>query len=181
MLSKPIAALISLVVVPSSLALGAFHDPGILTIEDTRRDQPHEHPVDSLRSKYANVEIATRTPWSKQGEVVVFRGPKIVDVLRAHELDRGKSVQFVAFDNFMSEITLEEIEKYNPIFAIDRACNEADRASGRCAADQEFTPLQPQEQGPIFLVWPYDELPSAYVPARNSIWVWFVVTVRQSS
>lgn len=177
---KAIATLFGLALMSSNPALAAFPDPNILTIEDEAHKGPDKYPVDALRSRYQNVEIETRTPWSKEGEIVIFRGPRIADVLREHGLDAGRSVQFIAYDNFTSEITLEEIEKYNPILAIDRACQEVDRTSGRCMPGQDFTPLAPEEQGPIFLVWPYEDLPAAYVPARNSIWVWFVVSIRQS-
>ncbi|CAG0981748.1 MAG: hypothetical protein F9K19_22045 [Rhizobiaceae bacterium] len=161
-----------------STALAAYTDPSILTIEGEQRTVSDRYPVERLRSEFQNVEIETRTPWTKDGEVVKFRGPRIADVLRKHGLSSSKSVQFIAYDNFTSEILLEEINTYNPIFAIDRACQNMDRKLGRCSADQQFTPLSPDEQGPIFLVWPYDRLPTAYVPARNSIWVWFVVAVR---
>lgn len=159
-------------------ALAAYTDPSILTIEGKARTVSDRYPIERLRSDFENVEMATRTPWTKSGEVVRFRGPRIADVLRKHGLNSSKSVQFIAYDNFTSEISLEEINAYDPIFAIDRACQSLDRKSGRCSADQQFTPLSREEQGPIFLVWPYDRLPTAYVPARNSIWVWFVVAVR---
>jgi hypothetical protein len=158
--------------------IGADADPNILTIEGEQGIVAERYHVDRLRSDFENVTIETRTPWTKDGEALAFRGPRIADVLRKHGLDSARSVQFMAYDNFTSEILLDEIKTYNPIFAIDRACQSADLQTGRCAAEQVFTPLSPDEQGPIFLVWPYDELPSAYVPARNSIWVWLVVAVR---
>lgn len=162
----------------ASTAIAAYSDPSILTIEGSQRTVSDRYPVERLRSDFENVEIETRTPWTKEGEAIRFRGPRLADVLLKHDLDTAKSVQFIAYDNFTSEILLEEIHSYQPIFAIDRACVGADVQSGRCKADQEFTPLSPEEQGPIFLVWPYDQLPAEYVPARNSIWVWFVVAVR---
>jgi hypothetical protein len=166
------------IIVSIQMSMAAYPDPSVLTIEHANRAPASQHRVQQLRTDYENVEITTRTPWTKEGEVVVFRGPRILDVLRRHELDARHSVQFIAYDNFTSEITLDEIRTYGPIFAIDRGCTNADRRSGRCIQGQEFTPLSPDEQGPIFLVWPYDDLPKAYVPARNSIWVWFVVAVR---
>jgi hypothetical protein len=159
-------------------AVAAYTEPNVLTIEGVTQGEAEQYHVDRLRSEFENITIETRTPWTKDGEVVTYRGPKIADVLRQHELDRAKSVQFIAYDNFTSEITIEEIQTYGPIFAVDRACVETDRQSGRCTPDQTFTPLAPEEQGPIFLVWPYEDLPDSYVPARNSIWVWFVVSVR---
>lgn len=160
------------------LAFAAYTDPNVFTIEDATRQPAARHNIAQLRTEYENVEIETRTPWTKDEEVITFRGPRILDVLRSHKLDTNVSVQFIAYDNFMSEITLNEIRTYQPIFAIDRVCTDADRQSKRCTQDQAFTPLAPEEQGPIFLVWPYNELPKTYVPARNSIWVWFVVAVR---
>ncbi|MBS4018156.1 MAG: hypothetical protein KGZ68_07960 [Dechloromonas sp.] len=160
------------------IGLAAYSDPSVLTIEDVKGTPASQHKVDQLRSDYENVEIRTRTPWTKEGEQIVFRGPRILDVLARHDLDAHSSVQFIAYDNFTSEITLDEIRTFDPIFAIDRACTDADRRTGRCSRDQTFTPLAAEEQGPIFLAWPYEELPTAYVPARNSIWVWFVVAVR---
>jgi len=161
-----------------SPALVAYSDPSVLTIEDAARRPAAQHDIEQLRTEYENVAIETRTPWTTNGEAIVFRGPRILDVLRSHKLDENESVQFIAYDNFTSEITLDEIRSYGPIFAIDRACTDVDRQSKRCSSDQAFTPLAPKEQGPIFLVWPYHDLPTAYVPARNSIWVWFVVAVR---
>ena len=171
-------ALASGLVVCGSTAVAAYTDPSILTIEDKQRIDSEQYPIERLRSEFENVVLETRTPWTKEGETIRFRGPRIADVLRKHGLNSGRSVKFIAYDNFTSEVLIEEIDTYQPIFAIDRTCEATDRDTGRCTADQEFTPLSPEEQGPIFLVWPYDLLPAEYVPARNSLWVWFVVAVR---
>lgn len=158
--------------------LAAYDDPTILTIEDASGSPLEQYPVERLRSDFENVEIETPTPWTTETEPTRYRGPRISDVLQRHRFDAGNSVQFVAYDNFVSEILIEEIDAYGPIFAVDRACLDDDHETGLCSAGQDFTPLVPEEQGPIFLVWPFDQLPAAYVPARNSIWVWFVVAVR---
>lgn len=172
-----VSGLIALALSGSEL-VAAYDDPTILTIEDATGAPLEQYPVERLRSDFENVEIETRTPWTTESDTTRYRGPRIADVLQRHGLDTGHSVQFVAYDNFVSEIMIEEIMDHEPIFAIDRACQDDDREIGRCAAGQELTPLMPEEQGPIFLVWPFDRLPAAYVPARNSIWVWFVVAVR---
>lgn len=168
----------AILVASGTALMAAYTDPAILTIEGQSRVAAERYPVDRLRSDFENLEIETRTPWTREREQIKYKGPRILDVLREHGMDTKTSVQFVAYDNFISEIMISEVKTYNPIFAIDRACQDSDRGTGRCTADQEFTPLSPEEQGPIFLVWPYDRLPTAYVPARNSIWVWFVVAVR---
>lgn len=158
--------------------VAAYDDPTVLTIKGASRSPLEQYPVERLRSDFENVEIETRTPWTTQSEATRYRGPRIADILQRHGLDGGTSVQFIAYDNFVSEILIEEIAAYEPIFAIDRACQDDDHESGRCNGLQTFTPLTPEEQGPIFLVWPLERLPVAYVPARNSLWVWFVVAVR---
>lgn len=175
---KKLGSAAAILVASGTALMAAYTDPAVLTIEDQSQVAAELYPVDRLRSDFENLEIETRTPWTRDGEQIKYRGPRILDVLRKHGLDTKTSVQFVAYDNFISEIMISEVKTYDPIFAIDRGCQDSDRETGRCTADQEFTPLSPEEQGPIFLVWPYDRLPTAYVPARNSIWVWFVVAVR---
>nr|WP_281722384.1 hypothetical protein [Nitrosomonas nitrosa] len=178
MLFRLIAPALVAATVQTIPANASYEDPTILTVEEPAGTIVGQYHIDRLRSDFENVTIETRTPWTGEGELTQYRGPRIGAILHQHGLNSGRSVQFVAYDNFVSEVTIEEIDSYDPIFAIERACNDDDRASGRCNTDQEFTPLVPSEQGPIFLVWPYEQLPPYYVPARNSIWVWFVVAVR---
>ena len=175
--SSFVGVLLAAMVISDGL-FAAYDDPTILTIESAVGVPLEQYPVEQLRSQFENFEIETRTPWTTDSDTTRYRGPRIADVLRLHSLDTGNSVQFVAYDNFVSEILNDEIDAYQPIFAIDRACLDDDRETRRCTEEQELTPLTPVEQGPIFLVWPFERLPAAYVPARNSIWVWFVVAVR---
>jgi hypothetical protein len=178
MRSRTFGGAIAAVAYFGSGALASYSDPTILTIESAPNTPPAAYTIEELRSDFPNQEILTRTPWTKEGEQIRYKGPAIMDVLQKHRLNADESVHFVGYDDFISEVLIEEIRTYDPIFAIERECQEEDRESGRCATDQEFTTLTAEEQGPIFLVWPYDDLPTAYVPARNSIWVWFVVAVR---
>ena len=156
----------------------ASDDPNVLVVESSTADLVEYYPIERLRREFPIHELETRTPWMDRGEALRYRGPHAADVLRRHGLMNGVSVRFVAYNNFVAEILLDEIVAYDPILAIERACDEQDRVVGRCAAGEEYTLLTTDEQGPIFLVWPYKRLPSAYIPARNSIWVWFVVAIR---
>lgn len=162
-------------------SIAAYNDPMVLVVETDTEAPVTLYPVQQLRSEFTNHELETRTPWSGETRTMVFRGPRVADILERHGLLNARSVQFVAYDNFIAEVLLDEIVAYDPILAIERQCNDDDRADGRCAADHEFTLLSTDDQGPIFLVWPYERLPSAYIPARNSIWVWFVVAIRPTS
>jgi hypothetical protein len=159
-------------------AFGAYDDPKRLSVEAAPGQVLATYTVDQLKKEFPLQSLTTQTPWTKDGETIRFRGPFVKDVLARHGLAGQGSVQFIAYDNFVSEIRMEEIDAYTPILAIERECSVDDRSKGICAAGQEFRPLSTKESGPIFIVWPLDKLPAAYVPARNSIWVWFVVAVR---
>lgn len=159
-------------------SIAADSDPKVLVVEGRIADVAEHYPIERLRREFLNDDVETKTPWMERGEAIRYRGPRVADILERHGLMDGVSVQFVAYNNFVSEVSLKEIVAYDPILAIERGCDEQDRVVGRCAAGEEYTLLTTDEQGPIFLVWPYDRLPSSYIPARNSIWVWFVVTIR---
>ncbi|MEZ5784621.1 MAG: hypothetical protein R3D70_24240 [Rhizobiaceae bacterium] len=100
-----------------SMAIAAYSDPSILNIEDKQRIAWEQYPIERLRSEFENVVLETRTPWTKGDETIRFRGPRIADVLTRHGFDSSESVDFVAYDNFTSEIRIEEIEAFQPIFS----------------------------------------------------------------
>lgn len=132
--------------------------------------------IGELKSKFDFETRQTSTPW--YGEQIVFQGPLLKDVLSRSGVTDYRAVQLIAFDDFVSEIRLDEIEDYAPILAVERQCTQGDRYGGLCAHGEEFRAITMEERGPVFLVWPLDKLPAAYVPARNSIWVWFAVSAR---
>ncbi|MGX9147726.1 hypothetical protein [Mesorhizobium sp. 128a] len=160
---------------------GTYDDPKKLTVERAPGMTLATYTVDQLKAEFPLQSLETRTPWTKNGEKISFRGPFVKDVLARHGLASHAAVQFIAYDNFFSEIPLAEINDYAPILAVERLCTDQDRQQGICAPDQEYRRLSLKELGPIFVVWPFEQLPESYVPARNSIWVWFVVAVRPVS
>jgi len=159
-------------------AFGAYDDPKLLSVEAAPGKVLATYTVDQLKKEFPLQSLTTQTPWTKDGQTIRFRGPFVKDVLARHGMAGQAAVQFIAYDSFVSEIRTEEIDAYAPILAIERECSDADRSKGVCDAGQEYRPLSTKESGPIFIVWPLEKLPAAYVPARNSIWVWFVVAVR---
>jgi hypothetical protein len=159
-------------------AFAAYEDPKRLSVEEAPGKVLATYTVNQLKTEFPLQSVTTQTPWTKDGETIHFRGPLVKDVLARNGLTGQSAVQFIAYDNFVSEIRMEEINDYTPILAIERECSADDRSKGVCAADQQYRPLTTKDSGPIFIVWPLEKLPTAYVPARNSIWVWFVVAVR---
>ncbi|WP_407866658.1 hypothetical protein [Phyllobacterium phragmitis] len=137
------------------------------------------YTVEELKRAFPTHERDTPTPWMPRDQTIGFRGPYLNDLLKKY-LPGETSVEIIAYNGFSSILMRDEIEKYNPILAIERRCDDQDRKRGLCSAEQIYRPLQLDDGGPLFLVWPLDELPASYIPARNAIWVWFVVAVRSN-
>ena len=91
--------------------------------------------------------VHTRTPWH-QGRVA-FTGPLLADVL-AQAGATGRTVQMTALNDYQVRMPLDEVLPYRPILAR--------RADG--------VVLAVREKGPLFLMFPFDELPDA----RNDLY-----------
>lgn len=159
-------------------AIGAYDNPEMLTIEKATGDIAQTFTIEQLKTEFQPHTYDTRTPWSKDDETIVFRGPLMKDVLAKVGIADNPAIKVIAYDNFVSEIRMDEIQSFEPILAVERKCTADDISQGSCKEGQEFRPISMLEKGPIFVVWPFDRLPSAYVPARNSIWVFFPVALR---
>lgn len=153
-------------------------DPNIMTIKDVQGETVERFNTEQLKTVFAQQTYDTRTPWTVEGETVIYRGPLLADVLSEAGQANGASVRVTAYDDFYSDIAMEEVGSYNPIIAVERNCTEEDRQSAVCAPDQEFRPISMVEKGPMFMVWPYDSLPDYYHPSRNAIWVFFPISVQ---
>lgn len=153
-------------------------NPNELRVEDASGRMVALFTVEQLRSDFEQQTYDTRTPWTGEHETVVFRGPLLETILEQAGVADADVVKVVAYDDFISEIHRDEILSYKPILAVQRKCSDTDKATSRCLLDQDFRPIKLVEKGPIFIVWPLDELPTSYVPARNSIWVFFPTILR---
>jgi hypothetical protein len=167
-----------LAIAGATAANGGFDNPNKITVQDTSGNEIDTFSIEQLKAGFSQQAYNTRTPWTQQGEKIVYRGPLLTDVLAKSGLGKSPAIKVIAYDNFVSEIRMDEIQTYRPILAVERQCTQDDRVHDRCEADQEFRPISMVEKGPIFIVWPYDKLPDTYVPARNAIWVFFPVILR---
>ncbi|PRD41134.1 hypothetical protein C5748_23110 [Phyllobacterium phragmitis] len=158
-------------------ASARYEDPATLMIEDAQGKTLASYTVEELKRVFPIRELETPTPWMPKDQKIGFRGPYLKDVLKKH-FPYGTNVEIIAYNGFSSIIERDEIEKYAPILAIERLCDDESRKDGSCREGQTYRPLYLKDGGPLFLVWPLDELPASYIPARNAIWVWFVVAVR---
>lgn len=174
-----VLAIILIFVLPLNCAAQRLSgDPNELRVEDASGRIVALFTVEQLRSVFEQQTYDTRTPWTGEHETIVFRGPLLETVLEQAGLADADVIKVVAYDDFISEIHMDEILTYRPILAVQRKCSETDKATSRCLLDQDFRPIKLVEKGPIFIVWPLDELPTSYVPARNSIWVFFPTILR---
>lgn len=162
------------------VASAQYDDPSRLAIEKGEGKVLASYTVEELKRAFPIQEYDTPTPWMPRDQKIGFRGPYLKDVLTKY-LPGQSDVEIIAYNGFSSILKREEIEKYKPILAIERRCDDEDRRRGSCSAEQTYRPLQLKDGGPLFLVWPLDELPASYIPARNAIWVWFVVAVRSDN
>jgi hypothetical protein len=153
-------------------------DMNTLAIEQSKGVALTKYTPDTIKSAFSMHELETKTPWTKDGKAVRFRGPSLLEILAKNHLDAVESIQAYAYNDFVTEIETSLIREFSPIVAMERQCTDEDRKTARCARDQDYVALSANDGGPYYLVWPMDQMPKSYVPTRNSIWVWFVATLR---
>lgn len=85
--------------------------------------------------------LKVRTPWYRRE--VSFQGPLLRDVLAAAQA-AGTYVAASATNDFTAEIDFSDIHDYDVIIAL--------AMDGR--------PMSPRDRGPLFLIYPYEDLPS---------------------
>lgn len=178
MLRSTLAVIFALALPLTSAAEEIPLDPNELSVQDASGKNIAVFSVKQLQAEFPQQTYDTRTPWTSDSEKIEYRGPLLTNVLAKAGITAAQEVKVVAYDNFVSDIRMDEIRSYNPILAVERRCNENDKASSLCPPGQDFRPISMVEKGPIFIVWPFDQLPASYVPARNSIWVFFPVILR---
>lgn len=177
-----IFALVALIAATTSTSAVAmnYDNPDVIAVETASGQALKSFTVEQLKTDFPQQTYDTRTPWTKETETIVFRGPKLKDVLEKGGVSNTLGIKIIAYDNFVSEVRAEEIDEFEPILAVERNCSDGDRIKKLCEEGQTFRSINIIEKGPIFVVWPFDRLPSAYVPARNSIWVFFPVALRSA-
>lgn len=97
--------------------------------------------------------LATSTPWTDG--VPEFQGvlvSKILDVVHAE----GTSIHAVAANDYAIDLDIAELRKY-PILA---------------AMKQDGHELHLRDRGPIWIVYPRDDVPALQSEANNYKWIW---------
>lgn len=152
-------------------------DPDTLSIE-TGGGSPITYDIEAIKKEFPVSERVTRTPWTKEGEVIQYRGVYLKDLLQRNNINTYSIVEVHADDGFLARVPKADIDNYSPMIAYEKSCTDADRKKGKCDAGDTFRQLDIDESGPFTVVWPYDDLPTSYIPSRNNLWVWWVISLR---
>jgi len=91
----------------------------------------------AMLEKLPQHRLKTRTPWHE--EVREYTGPRLRDVLAAVK-SSGKTIRAIALNDYVVEIPMEDVEKYDVIVAR--------LADGK--------PMTVREKGPLFIMYPFD-------------------------
>lgn len=90
-----------------------------------------------------------------------FNGPHVETVIAALDLEDAELARFYAIDDYSVEITLEEINKYHPILAMQMDGEE----------------LTKRDFGPIWVMYPLDEFEELQDAVYNSRLIWQAVRI----
>jgi len=119
-------------------------------------DAPARHLFDADMLDALPVQtVRTRTPWHKG--LIVFTGPLLADVL-AQAGAAGQIAQMTALNDYQVRMPLGEVLPHRPILAR--------RADG--------VELSVRDKGPLFLIFPYDDVPEVRNDLYHSRSIWQV-------
>lgn len=129
--------------------------------------------IGDLKSTFKEVEIVTKTPWSNN-KYNTYIGVRLLDILEKYALDKYDNIEGFAANDFSARISLQDIREFNPILAYGKKCPTKDEG----CEEGSYVPLTIKDSGPIYLVWPFDDLPEGVDPRDHSKWVWYIVGVK---
>lgn len=117
-------------------------------------DGPPRHQFDAEMIDALPVRtVRTHTPWHKG--LVEFTGPSLADVLDAAGA-RGQMAQMTAINDYQVRMPLAEVLPHRPILAR--------RANG--------VVLAVRDKGPLFLIFPYDDVAELRTDVYQSRSIW---------
>lgn len=112
------------------------NDPTVLVVTEPATGRRVELGSTELDQMTRSM-IRTKTPWINQ--VANFEGVLMRDLLAAAKID-GKAIRARALNDYMVEIPIEDLTKYDVILAT--------RLNGR--------PMSVREKGPYWIMYPFD-------------------------
>jgi len=102
--------------------------------------------------------ITTATPWRKG--VVTFAGPALKSLLRLVAA-QGQTLKMSALDKYEVAVPVTDAEQFNPVLA--RKMNGV--------------PLRIRDQGPLFMVYPFDTQPALRTDVYYGRSIWHLTQI----
>lgn len=103
-------------------------------------------------------QIVTTTPW-QQG-VVTFSGPSFKALLNAVGA-QGQTLRMIALDDYSIQIPMADVAGFNPV--LSRRMNGVT--------------LKVRERGPLFLIYPFDDVPALKSEMYYSRSIWHLTRI----
>lgn len=103
-------------------------------------------------------ETITRTPW--HDGVIGFSGPLVRTILEAVDAE-GEDIRVVALNEYAATVPVSDFEDYDVILAM--------QANGKV--------LRVRDQGPLFVIYPFDQYPELLNEEIFSRSVWQVARI----
>lgn len=106
-------------------------------------------------------EVKTENPWDHG--LLTYEGVLLRDLMNYVKAD-GKTLSFVALNDYRADMPLDDVRKYDVILAYKR----------------DGTDLSVRDKGPFFVVFPFTDVPELDTEARYAQSVWQVnrITVK---
>lgn len=123
----------------------------------TNKSDTAQFDMKMLRA-FPSKTIKTETPWTDG--VVTFKGILARDLLKAIKA-KGKQIHAQATDEYTVTIPIEDFDRHDVIFAYMR--------------DGEMLPTD--EQGPLWVIYPWSEKPELNIEQYHSRSIWQLVRI----
>lgn len=103
-------------------------------------------------------QITTSTPWRKG--VVTFAGPTLKSLL-ALVGARGQTLRMAALDQYEVHVPAGDADQFNPVLA-----RKIDGVA-----------LKVKDQGPLFMIYPFDEMPALKIDLYYGRSIWHLTSL----
>lgn len=103
-------------------------------------------------------QITSATPW--RVGVVTFSGPTLQSLLKLVKAN-GQLLKMSALDGYHVQIPIQDVEQFNPV--LSRKINGV--------------PLKVKDQGPLFMVFPFDDMPELKTDLYYGRSIWHLRTI----
>ncbi len=110
--------------------------------------------------KVGSQVITTKTPWSDAS--YRFKGVPFKSIMKAAGMIEGRSYRLKALNDYEVLISWEDIDAFNPLIAYS----------------QNNVPLSRRDRGPLWLIFPRDDIEELKNGRFDNYWIWQLIEIR---